>query len=96
MSVSIVENEEDHKKAETAISTLLEKADMTYKQQQSIKSNLENMLQSIKERKSMAGLTSAALSTTPSTTSSSVTPSQAQHSYAVVAAAGNDTNTYII
>jgi len=50
------ENEEDHKKAETAVSSLLEKADQTYKQQQFMKAGLESMLQSIKERRSMTGL----------------------------------------
>lgn len=54
-----VENEEDHKKAETAISTLLEKADQTYKQQQYMKAGLESMLQSIKERRSMSGLSTS-------------------------------------
>lgn len=56
VAVDPIENEEDHKKAETAVSSLLEKADQTYKQQQSIKACLETMLQSIKERRSMSGL----------------------------------------
>ncbi|ODM96234.1 E3 ubiquitin-protein ligase UBR4, partial [Orchesella cincta] len=56
VAVDPIENEEDHKKAETAVSSLLEKADQTFKQQQCIKACLETMLQSIKERRSMSGL----------------------------------------
>lgn len=36
------ENEEDGKKSETAVSSLLEKADQTYKQQQFMKAGLES------------------------------------------------------
>jgi len=39
--ISPTENEEDHKKAETAVSSLLEKADTTYRQTQMTKANLE-------------------------------------------------------
>jgi len=42
-----------------AISSLLEKADQTYKQQQYMKAGLESMLQSIKERRSMSGLSTS-------------------------------------
>jgi len=37
----ISENEEDHKKAEGAVCSFLEKADQTYKQQQQMKAGLE-------------------------------------------------------
>ena len=36
-----IENEEDHKKAEGAVCSFLEKADQTYKQQQQMKAGLE-------------------------------------------------------
>jgi hypothetical protein len=50
------------------VSSLLEKADQTYKQQQFMKAGLESMLQSIKERRSMTGLAAAAVPV-PSTSS---------------------------
>jgi hypothetical protein len=88
--------DEDGKKAETAVSSLLEKADQTYKQQQFMKAGLESMLQSIKEKKSMAGLSAFPSSSSSSNAQSNIAgPSAVSMPVSYASAAANALNNNI-